>query len=79
MLYRPKLACFHGLMAYKAYLRYAEGLPRESPGLGLQDRRIGDSQVFVVPNPSPANAKYSVNDLAAWYRRLSEFREGENR
>ena len=78
LLYRPKLVCFHGLMAYKAYLRYAEGLPRESPGLGLQDRRIGDSQVFVVPNPSPANAKYSVNDLAAWYRRLSEFREGES-
>jgi len=26
-----------------------------------------------VPNPSPANAKYSLNDLAKWYGRLREF------
>ena len=33
---------------------------------------IGASAVFVVPNPSPANAKYSLNDLAEWYGRLRE-------
>ena len=66
---QPGLVCFHGLMAYKAYLRYADGL-QESPDLGLQLRTIGASRVFVVPNPSPANAKYSVNDLACWYREL---------
>ena len=72
--YKPRLVCFQGLMAYKAYLKYGEGVT-ESPGLGLQDRNIGDSQVFVVPNPSPANAKYSVDDLASWYRRLNELRK----
>ena len=69
--FAPNLVCFHGLMAYKAYLQHGEGV-KEKPELGLQARSIGTSSVFVVPNPSPANAKYSLNDLAEWYRRLRE-------
>ena len=69
--FAPRLVCFHGLMAYKAYLQHGEGV-KESPQLGLQDRTIGVSNVFVVPNPSPANAKYSLSDLAEWYGRLRE-------
>ena len=67
---QPQLVCFHGLMAYKSYLRYGEG-ERESPELGLQPRGIGSSPVFVVPNPSPANARYSVDDLTAWYDQVA--------
>ena len=63
---QPGLACFHGLMAYRAYLQYAEG-EKAAPELGLQTYSIGTSRVFVVPNPSPANAKYSVDDLVSWY------------
>jgi len=69
--FAPRLVCFHGLMAYKAYLQHGEGV-KEKPDLGLQERKIGTSAVFVVPNPSPANAKYSLNDLAEWYGRLRE-------
>jgi TDG/mug DNA glycosylase family protein len=69
--FSPRLVCFHGLMAYKAYLRHGEGV-KEKPDLGLQERRIGSSDVFVVPNPSPANAKYSLTDLSEWYSRLRE-------
>ena len=69
--FAPKLVCFHGLMAYKGYLQHGEGV-KEQAQLGLQDRTIGASAVFVVPNPSPANAKYSLNDLAEWYGRLRE-------
>ena len=67
---QPRLVCFHGLMAYKAYLQYAES-EKSSPELGIQPRRIGGSSVFVVPNPSPANARYSVDDLTAWYDRVA--------
>ena len=67
---QPGLICFHGLMAYKAYLQYAES-EKSSPELGVHPRRIGVSSVFVVPNPSPANARYSVDDLAAWYDRVA--------
>ena len=69
--FAPRLVCFHGLMAYKAYLQHGEGA-KENPQLGLQERTIGASKVFVVPNPSPANAKYSLSDLAEWYGRLRE-------
>ena len=72
--YQPRIACFHGVTAYNAYLRYAEDI-RESAELGLQERTIGESRVFVTPNPSPANAAYSLDDLAEWYRRLGNLRK----
>ena len=67
---QPRLVCFHGLMAYKAYLQYAE-VEKVPAGLGLQPRSIGSSPVFVVPNPSPANARYSVEALTMWYNEVA--------
>ena len=69
--FKPQFVCFHGLMAYKAYLQYAER-ERSAPELGLQLRNIGSSRVFVVPNPSPANARYSVEALTEWYNEVAE-------
>ena len=68
--YRPLIVCFHGAVAYRAYLRYAENTRPVALALGLQPHLIAQSRVFVVPNPSPANAAYSLADLAHWYRRL---------
>ena len=72
--YQPRIACFHGVTAYNSYLRYAEDI-REKAELGLQERSIGASRVFITPNPSPANAAYSLDDLAEWYRRLGILRD----
>ena len=72
--YQPAIACFHGMMCYRAYLKYAEGF-KEKPNLGLQPHSIGQSRVFVVPNPSPANAQYSLQALVAWYQQLGELRQ----
>ena len=73
--YAPTIACFHGLTAYRAYLRHGEGIQNAGDiGLGRQGRGIGESQVFVLPNPSPANARYSLEDLTEWYRRLGAWR-----
>ncbi len=71
--YRPAIACFHGMMCYRAYLQYGEG-SKEKPELGLQPQTIGQSRVFVVPNPSPANAQYSLNTLVDWYQQLGKLR-----
>ena len=69
--FQPLVACFHGVTAYGNYLRYCEGeVARPKPG--PQPRTIGRSRVFVVPNPSPANAAFSLDDLVEWYRRLAE-------
>ena len=72
--YRPRIACFHGVTAYKAYLKYGEGAD-EKPALGLQQRTIGTIRIFVTPNPSPANAQFSLDSLVYWYRQLKELRE----
>lgn len=72
--YQPRIACFHGVTAYRQYLKHAEGV-NEGPGLGLQERCIGASQIFVVPNPSPANAKFSLDILVYWYQQLRSLRE----
>lgn len=72
----PMIACFHGLTAYRAYLQYAENTPHAGRiDLGRQERLIGASRIFVLPNPSPANARYSLDDLIGWYRKLGEWRE----
>ena len=72
--YNPRIACFHGVMGYAAYLKYADGIT-EKAALGLQQRQIGTVSVFVVPNPSPANAQYSLEDLVRWYNLLRALRE----
>ena len=72
--YNPRIACFHGVTGYAAYLKYADGIT-EKAKLGLQQRLIGAISVFVVPNPSPANAQFSLEDLVCWYNRLQELRE----
>ena len=72
--YQPRIVCFHGVTVYQPYLLYVDKV-KEKPELGLQRRTIGNSRVYVVPNPSPANAVYSLDALASWYRRLGELRQ----
>jgi len=72
--FSPRIVCFHGLTGYRNYLKHAEGLAVPL-SLGLQSRPIGNATVFVVPNPSPANAKFSLDTLVCWYRRLKELRD----
>ena len=72
--FAPLVVCFNGLTGYKNYLRYADDV-REAPTLGPQQRRIGPSRVFVAPSSSPANAAYSLDVIAGWYRELGRFRD----
>ena len=70
----PRIAWFHGKQAYGNYLKYAEA-SRPVIEWGEQPGTIGGSRVFVTPNPSPANAAFSLDDLVAWYRRLAACRD----
>ena len=71
----PLVVCFNGITGYKWFLQYAEGRKRDDVVLGEQPERLGDSRVFVAPNPSPANATYSLDDIVGWYRRLADLIE----
>ncbi len=67
---QPKIACFHGVTAYRQ-LHHSLAGPNSKPSLGLQAARIGRTRIFVVPNPSPANAHFTPADQTLWYDRLA--------
>jgi len=70
---QPKIACLHGIMAYRGVHRVLTGT-REDPLLGPQPvaLNIGRTRLFLAPNPSPANAHFTPADQVAWYDRLAE-------
>jgi TDG/mug DNA glycosylase family protein len=69
---QPKIACFHGIMAYRGVHRALTGT-KDDPLLGPQPAHlnIGRTRLFLAPNPSPANAHFTPADQVAWYDRLS--------
>jgi double-stranded uracil-DNA glycosylase len=70
--FAPRVACFHGLTGFRPFLRFALGSGRK-PTLGSQPELVGRTRLFVVPNPSPANAHFTPKDQAEWYDRLADF------
>lgn len=76
--FRPKVACFHGIMAYRQVHR-ALAPARTDPALGPQPVRIGATLLYVVPNPSPANAHFTPADQVYWYDQLARDLAGPTR
>jgi double-stranded uracil-DNA glycosylase len=73
---RPRVACFHGVTGYRPFRRAVfAGDARAPLSLGLQDEAIGTTRIFVVPNPSPANAHATPALQTEWYDRLAELSE----
>ena len=75
-IFRPRIACFHGMMGYRPFLR-ALSPEAAPPQLGEQPVSIGTSKIFVIPNPSPANAHASPAVQTEWYDRLALYRRIE--
>ena len=75
MSFQPRIVCFQGITGYRHYLRYAEEKKDGNLTLGLQPMTIGLSRVFLVPNPSAANAVYSLEDLVGWFVELGRLRD----
>lgn len=71
----PHWVWFHGKLAWQSYLRYAETDGRDN-GWGRQSWRIANSPVFVSPNPSPANAAFSLEDLIESYNAFAPVARG---
>ena len=71
--FQPKIACFQGIMGFRPFLQFlAPALPK--PALGEQPLRLGQTRLFVVPSPSPANAHASPAIQTEWYDRLAALR-----
>lgn len=61
---RPRTLAVLGLSSY----RIAFGNP--TSGIGLQPERIGETKVWLLPNPSGLNAHYQLPDLARLFADL---------
>ncbi|MFQ5643785.1 MAG: mismatch-specific DNA-glycosylase [Thiogranum sp.] len=72
---QPRCAWFHGKVAYGYFARYG-GVTGDDAGWGLQKHSIGSTRIFVTPNPSPANAAFSMDDLVNAYRQLADYLAG---
>jgi TDG/mug DNA glycosylase family protein len=59
----PGAIAFVGKEAYR-------GAFRDRPELGLQDSRLGDALLFVLPSTSPANAAVPYAERLRWFRAL---------
>jgi TDG/mug DNA glycosylase family protein len=73
---QPGIAWFHGIGTYRNYLHYAEGLESDVV-CGRQKSSIGKIRVFVTPNPSPANAQFSLEDLIKCYNEIVSYQVRE--
>jgi double-stranded uracil-DNA glycosylase len=60
---RPEAIAFVGKEAYR-------GAFGERPELGLQERRFGDTLLFVLPSTSPANAAVGWDERLRWFQEL---------
>ena len=65
--YRPRVLAVLGVGAY----RTAFNQPKAN--LGQQPETIGETLVWVLPNPSGLNAHYQADQLGVLFRELKEF------
>ena len=56
-----------GFVGKEAY----RGPFRERPELGVQERRLGDTRLFVLPSTSPANAAVPYDERLRWFEELA--------
>ncbi|HSD48690.1 MAG TPA: G/U mismatch-specific DNA glycosylase [Actinomycetota bacterium] len=63
---RPRFVAVLGIGAYRT------GFGRARAPLGPQDEDLGDSRLWVLPNPSGLNAHYQLDALVQRFRALRE-------
>lgn len=62
--YHPRMLAFLGVTAYRA------AFDRPKAQTGPQPDRIGDTRLWVLPNPSGLNAHYQLTDLARLFEEV---------
>lgn len=67
--WQPAVLWFHGKVAYRHYLRSFGNAGRISDW-GWQPQRLQSARVYLSPNPSAANAVFSLENLVESYREL---------
>lgn len=69
MEYRPAVLAVLGIGAFRSAFNQPHAV------FGEQDLRVGQTRVWVLPNPSGLNAHFTVEELADWLRKLKSASE----
>ena len=69
----PGVVWFQGAQAWRAFARHLDRTVAGRVAWGPQRGTIGRSRAFVTPNPSPANAAYSLSAIVQWFDALADF------
>lgn len=64
--YHPKILAVLGIDAY----RKSFGRPKAK--MGLQNERIGETKIFILPNPSGLNAHYRAGEIVRMFMELKK-------
>jgi double-stranded uracil-DNA glycosylase len=67
--HRPAVVALVGVTVFRALFPDR----RDAVALGMQKERIGESAVFVLPNPSGRNANYTYAEMLGAFRALKRF------
>ena len=70
--YRPTVTALVGITVFRAMFPER----KDAVSLGVQQERIGDSELFVLPNPSGRNANYSPAEMLRAFRSLTQYING---
>jgi TDG/mug DNA glycosylase family protein len=65
--YRPRVLAVLGVGAYRTAFNQPKAI------VGRQPETIGDTMLWVLPNPSGLNANYQAPELARLFRELKDF------
>ncbi|WP_203591280.1 G/U mismatch-specific DNA glycosylase [Streptomyces sp. SID13031] len=68
--YQPRWLAVVGVTAYR------DAFGERKAAMGEQERRIGETRVWILPNPSGLNAHYTLPKLAAAYAELEKVSSG---
>jgi TDG/mug DNA glycosylase family protein len=64
--FKPRYLAVLGIGAYRTAFNHPKAK------LGLQDKTIGNTRLWLLPNPSGLNAHYQLNDLAKLFGELRQ-------
>ena len=73
--YRPRVVALVGVTVFRAMFPEHKG----PVALGLQRQMLGDSALFVLPNPSGRNANFSYAEMLAAYKNLRAYSKRNRR
>jgi double-stranded uracil-DNA glycosylase len=65
--YQPRVLAVLGIGAYRTAFQEPKAT------LGLQSKSIGETDIWVLPNPSGLNAHYQLSALVEQFRKLREY------